>query len=123
MRRSLSTLLLLVLSWSMVAPLFAAAQGTGSNLPACCRRNGAHHCSMGAVQGDPTQARHIGAVSAKCPFYPGTTASFHADPGFTPAAQAIFAALVSHPASAAQTASLWRIARDRCRQKRGPPTA
>lgn len=57
----------------------------------------------------------------KCPYYPGlaivSDLSFFA----LPANDAVYAGLVSHPAVVAQTQCKWRIARDRARQKRGPP--
>ena len=61
MRRILSILLLLVLGLGPEAPATALASGLisgpasawsgkvdESRLPACCRRNGKHHCAMSA---------------------------------------------------------------------------
>jgi len=46
MRRGFSTLLILLFG---VGPLSAFVAGSeDANLPACCRRNGAHHCAMSA---------------------------------------------------------------------------
>jgi len=57
----------------------------------------------------------------KCPYCPAAVVASHSNPLAAPTSQAIFAEIVSHPALAAQTESKWRIARDRSRQKRGPP--
>jgi hypothetical protein len=50
MRRALASLLLATISFPLIAgTLFADLE---SKVPACCRRNGAHHCSM---TGQPAQ--------------------------------------------------------------------
>jgi hypothetical protein len=59
----------------------------------------------------------------KCPYCPRTVATFHRDILAPPTAQVIFAALAAHPAVVAQVESKLRIARDRSRQKRGPPAS
>jgi hypothetical protein len=58
----------------------------------------------------------------KCPYYPGAVTAPHGTVFTLPIAEAVFAALVSHPSGLAQTESKYRISRDRSRQKRGPPT-
>jgi hypothetical protein len=71
MRRTLALLLVALFSISLFTPLFAADQR--SNLPVCCRRDGAHHCSMpapAASQGDRA------ALQARCPFYRGAGSFF-----------------------------------------------
>ncbi len=67
-------------------------------------------------------ATHLSALVQQCPFYPRVVATTHADVLSPTLAASIFAGLVSHPAGSAQTESKWRIARDRSRQKRGPPS-
>ncbi|HEU5022445.1 MAG TPA: hypothetical protein VFT60_11150 [Bryobacteraceae bacterium] len=62
MRRLLASLLLVVISLSLVSPVLASA--AKSDLPACCLRNGKHHCEMGAevsTQGKP-------GLRANCPY-------------------------------------------------------
>ena len=57
-----------------------------------------------------------------CPYCPASIAAVHVDPLHPPlTAEAIFAGLLSHPTLTPQTESKRRIARDRARQKRGPP--
>lgn len=120
-RRFLVLLQLLLLT----LPTFASVMSMHTveeSMPACCRRAGAHHCMMPAAE---REALTLGVgVSAKpepCPYCPkAMPAAQHSPASLTPAA-AIFAALVSHPADAAQTLAKLRIARDRSRQKRGPP--
>ena len=109
LRRLLSILLLAAFFLPVVSSLMAAAQGE-AGLPACCRRGGAHHCAMGTRM-------------EACPCCPATAAGVHVDSLSAPTAQAVFAEMVRHPAGAAQTECKWRMARDRARQKRGPPLA
>jgi hypothetical protein len=83
MRRILSILLMLVLVSGPAGPASALASGlasgwTGkvdeSRLPACCRRNGKHHC---AIMSSPDAADGPTSISANnsCPFMPRTLAS------------------------------------------------
>jgi hypothetical protein len=55
MRRALSSLFILLIA---LAPLAAAFVGDDASLPACCRRNGTHHC----VMSDAMLARMIQAA-------------------------------------------------------------
>jgi hypothetical protein len=123
LRRLLSILLLAVFGLPFVSPLLAMTAKSESNLPACCRRNGTHHCVMSlgerAQSGDRTP--HFGAPVEKCPYCPATIAVVHGDTFGPPPSQAIFAGLIAHPVVAAQTESKLRISRNRSRQKRGPP--
>jgi hypothetical protein len=107
-----------------VSPLFALGAMSDTGLPACCRRNGKHHCMMSADEGatlsSDTQA--FDAPPQQCPYYPASIAIVHGDLFTLPAAQAVYAGLIAHPAVVAQTESKLRISRTRSRQKRGPPS-
>jgi hypothetical protein len=62
MRRVLACLLLVLISLSLVSPALASA--AKPDVPACCLRNGKHHCEMGAevsTNGKP-------GLRADCPF-------------------------------------------------------
>jgi len=135
MRRLLSTLLLAIFGLSpaiSALPADALASGwasewisgwTGkvdqSRLPACCRRNGKHHCAMGAMAHSGGET----AVTANdpCPFAPQTMAAT------APAAAAVLMA----SADPAQLTSQLRVqlarvtfaalASRRSQPKRGPP--
>ena len=124
MRRLLSIVLLAVFLVPLLAPLLALGQDGDAGLPACCRRNGKHHCMMSMAEKSQLASHdpQFQAPMEKCPYCPATPVSVHPDRSFTPEiAQAIFAEIVSHPAGTVQTESKRRIARDRSRQKRGPP--
>src|SRR5579864_3738776 len=71
MRRALSILFVLFFG---LAPLAATFDGDDASLPACCRRNGTHHC----VMSDAMLARLVQAAfstpaftsPSHCPQYP-----------------------------------------------------
>ncbi len=46
MRRLISSILLVLISFALISPLLA--EKTESKIPACCLRNGRHHCTMGS---------------------------------------------------------------------------
>jgi hypothetical protein len=120
-RRFLVLLQMLLLA----LPTFASVvtvRNAAESLPACCRRAGAHHCAMPETQRvTRTSGVAIAAKPEPCPFSPkAMPAAQHAPASLLPAA-AFFAEIVSHPAVVAQTLTKLRIARDRSRQKRGPP--
>ncbi len=65
---AISAVLALLSLWS--APLLAAmAAGSGRNLPACCRRNGKHHCMM-PEQSSRSQRLPSPRPHEKCPCFP-----------------------------------------------------
>jgi hypothetical protein len=118
MRSGIATLLATVLSWMLVLPLFAGS--VALQLPACCRKDGTHHCAMGAASsGDGSGA----LVSRnKCGSFPRYTVAAHTNQlGATSNASFIFAGVVSHPAASSHTEAGFRISYHRSRQKRGPP--
>jgi hypothetical protein len=125
LRRFLAIALLAVFGLPFVSPLFALGATSDTGLPACCRRNGKHHCMMSADEGatlsSDTQA--FDAPPQQCPYYPASIAIVHGDLFALPAAQAVYAGLITHPAVVAQTESKLRISRTRSRQKRGPPSS
>lgn len=70
MRRVPAILLVLVFSFSLIAPALLA--DGGSDLPACCRRDGKHHCGMpaGDMEQAPASGEAVGPLHVKCPFFP-----------------------------------------------------
>lgn len=68
-----------------------------------------------------TQA--FSAPPEQCPYYPASIVVVHSEVFTLPAAQAVYAELIVHPAVIAQTESKLRISRARSRQKRGPPSS
>jgi len=123
-RKLLSILLLAAFGLPFVSPLFALGANGDTSLPACCRRNGKHHCtaSTGERSTLASPDPQFRAPAEKCPYYPQALAAAHPNLYTAPRADEVTASLASHPAGIAQTESKWRIARDRSRQQRGPPT-
>lgn len=68
MRRLLTLVLLAAFMLPMAAPLLALAQDPDAGLPVCCRRHGAHHCTMlTGHNGEASPSPHLAAV---CPRFP-----------------------------------------------------
>ena len=127
MRRLLSISLLLLLVLPIVSPLFAATPSEAT-LPACCRRNGKHHCSMGTIMGTALQqsssqspTAQSSTIREKCPYLLTVQAPAHLL--FTPdeIQAVIHTGILSQPAAHAQTEALLKISFDRSQHKRGPP--
>jgi hypothetical protein len=118
--------LLAVFGLPFASPLFALAPKSEANLPACCRRNGTHHCMMSMAERSAAQSNsgpRFAAPQEKCPYCPAAFTFRHLPNKLgVPSAQFVFACFASHAAVIAQTESKRRIARDRSRQKRGPPS-
>ena len=125
MRRVLSILLVLFFGFGPLAATVGASDDAG--LPACCRRNGAHHCAMSAAMRAwmfKADSRTPGFTApAHCPFYPnGSTAATAPGHALAVASAAqsalVFEALASVPYRASvRAAALDTIA------SRGPPTS
>ena len=123
MFRTISIVVLL----AVIAPSFLifASLGTSSEakLPACCRRDGNHHCAMMATAVEPASETQVQALPPVCPFR-GQPVTVPHIAGYLPTAStAHFAGLQSHPAIHAQTFAALRISETRSHQKRGPPAS
>jgi hypothetical protein len=116
-RRLLGISLMLVFSLPLVSSLFGA-QAADQSLPACCRRDGHHHCSM---ETDSGSRKDLGTVSQKCPYALASSALLLHFPLTPGTATAVFAGIAHHPAISPQTDAQLRVSFDRARQKRGPP--
>jgi len=71
MRRVPAILLVFLFSFSLIGP--ALLVDDQANLPACCRRDGKHHCGMvdGGMADAPSPGPAVAAVRVKCPLFPG----------------------------------------------------
>jgi hypothetical protein len=123
-RKLLSLLLLAVFSLPLLLPALALAQGPESNLPACCRRNGAHHCSMSAEE----MQRLLNGIKASaprphCPNYPvAITTLRHVDLA-TPKDAPALASVVRRSAVLIPSETRARLALDATHLTRGPPAS
>jgi hypothetical protein len=126
LRRLLAISLLAFFGLSFVSPLFALNARADKGVPACCRRDGKHSCTVSA--GERASIKQDAALefrgpSEKCPCCPVAIAIVHGNGFALPTAQAVYAGLTAHPAIVAQTESKLRISLGRVRQKRGPPVS
>ena len=122
MRRVLALLLLATIGSPLILPALANAH---SDLPACCRRDGKHHCAMQAMAGDaPVNAPAIKNFHPRCPLFP--------KPGAVPANSS--AAVITAPSRVAPADRIARqtqlpscgpvrIPTSGPERKRGPPPA
>lgn len=117
-RRVWATLLLATIGYWLIVPLILA--GPDANLPACCRRNGAHHCAMAMDDGATGPA--FQATPERCPAFPvTTTAPVRVENASLGHAVAVFAALAAHPTAPRQTKTRYYVSFSRSWHKRGPP--
>ncbi|SRR5216683_5210395 len=125
MRRFVAILLLLTFCSFLSAPLLAASSDPYSNLPACCRKDGKHHCMMRMMMKRDQTGTQVSNMPEKCPLFPKTMLAITVQGHLfvLPTSGTFYAALRSHPACYAQTEAHYRISFDRSRQKRGPPVA
>lgn len=126
LRKLIAITLLAIFGLPFAQSLLALTPKSEANLPACCRRSGKHHCMMSMAE----RTQMLGAKPAfnapleRCPYSPVAMPVVHHPAGSMPTGgQIIYAALLSHPAGHAQTECKLRIARDRARGKRGPPSS
>lgn len=113
-------LLVILLVVTLSAPLMAAFFASSESLPACCRRNGKHHCMsrVPVAPGVPAFA----TPKQGCPYFPQSAPAPHSPDLYSHPAFTFYAAVVSHPTSHAQTEARSRISLSRSHQKRGPPS-
>ena len=96
-----------------------------SALPPCCRRDGAHHCSMmkageaGAGQESANPA--LRSSGNRCPYRCALTMRFSSHAAALPTRDIFYAAVRSHPAIAIQAMLVARISESRSHLERGPP--
>ncbi len=121
MRRAFAVTLVLVLSLPLIAPALASAPDE-SQLPACCRRNGKHHCAMSMELGNiPSRYR---VVSEKCPYLPFAQTPLLQPHPFVSVALPASAGPAVGPAAIVRAAEAgYRVSADHTRHKRGPPAA
>jgi hypothetical protein len=121
MRRACAAILLVLFSYPLIAPAFASGPDD-SQLPACCRRNGKHHCAMLAEMALENIPSRFVTLSEKCPYAPFARCPLMLPHSFTPSARRTVAGPSQGPAILVRAAEAgYRISADRTRHKRGPP--
>jgi hypothetical protein len=120
--RFIAIALLLIFAGDTALPALLA--DSESALPACCRRDGKHHCAMMDMLEKQEQSGgpSFRTVARKCPLFPRSTVAFFTGQATPPPVAAFVGSISSHPVFKAQTEILYRISHGRTRQKRGPPS-
>jgi hypothetical protein len=118
LRHASAISLLAAICLSLIAP--AVFAGAETNLPACCRRNGAHHCAM--ATDDSISATQTSFQPVKpCPSFPVGAAVSGGSVAFLGDSTTNFALTVSHPSKRLQPQAFYRISFSRSCRQRGPP--
>jgi hypothetical protein len=118
-RRAFGILLLLLFSLPLIAPAFASGPDD-SQLPACCRRDGKHHCAMNMEAGSIPSSFHV--ISARCPYSPFIHGPLMPQHAFAAPADSGFPSPATGTGAVIREAEAgYRISADRARHKRGPP--
>ena len=121
LRKLLSILLLALFGLPCASPLFASGRQAGTGLPACCRRNGQHHCMMSGQVALPDHAPQLRSAPEKCPYTSGFALMTQPHLLVGTAAQTISALPISHHAGMEPTGFIPRSRRDPSCPERGPP--
>jgi hypothetical protein len=120
MRRVWAVMLVVLFSLSLIGPAISAANPE-SNLPACCRRDGKHHCAMMTMRSATSSGPVV--AGARCAAFPSLSTvpvtNFVAVP---PVVRTANFAPAQMPVFRPQTRCYTPESFSRTRQKRGPPT-
>ncbi len=126
MRRVPAILQVFLFSFSLIGP--ALSVDAESNLPACCRRDGKHHCGMTAAEmadmaQTPPSGPAAGARRAKCPFFPSGGAVLpHSGAALLGASWPAGVSVAAAIAIRAQAQAGYRTWLGESHHKRGPPS-
>ncbi|MBC8166351.1 MAG: hypothetical protein H7Y20_10815 [Bryobacteraceae bacterium] len=121
MHRAFAVLLLTILSFPLIPAVNPADEQ--SNLPACCRRDGKHHCAMMASPAISPEASgaKFKAVRTKCASFPKSQATPVVSAFLSVPARGIAEPVIAALDVVAQTEARYRLSFSRSRHKRGPP--
>lgn len=120
MRRWFASILLLLTALLPLQPLVASAQADAS-LPACCRRNGAHHCMMMQAMMLADSGTQTTVRPAPCPLWKITISPAVVAVAAAPPALSSNPAIAENVVALAPSLLLMRLARSR--SARAPPAA
>ena len=122
--RATSALLLAVFLLPLFTPFFKL--GSESTLPACCRRDGKHHCAMSARFRQPVLSAHsepiVRALTPPCPYRSRLLMPLVPRVLFVPSAPAFSVSPISYPKLSLETVLFARLSEFRSHLKRGPPS-
>ena len=115
-RRTAATLTA-VLALSVLLPYLSLLADSESSLPACCRRNGAHHCAMmmEMARGFASQGPAFRTAACPCPLQKALTPMGRVAP-YPAVSATVHAAILSHPAVHLQTVVSGLVSKSRSHQ-------
>jgi hypothetical protein len=113
--KAITVALVLVFACEVVSPTLFA--GAGSTSPACCRRDGKHHCITQSAT-----AEGLVLNTVRCQYFPKNATAAGGQYRVPPPSRQVTAAVFNHPAAKAQPEAYCRISLIRGSQKRGPPS-
>jgi hypothetical protein len=116
-QRLISAMLLGWFSFMLIAPFLPVE--SESRLPACCRRDGKHHCVMPTAQIQSGTA--FSAPNRPCPHFPQTTAVPHRIGDHLVAVSGSSELVKIHTIKHAENEAQYRVSLASSRQERGPP--
>jgi hypothetical protein len=128
MGRFTAILMLALLGAFYAVPLVhAVSSDPESDLPACCRTHGKHHCalSMRVVSQlvDARSGEHAIAAPATCPSFPDYAVTTTTAPQALTGSPVNLPALLAHPHSPIARRAIARLSQIRTRAGRGPPAS
>jgi len=128
MRRFTAILMLALLGAFHAVPLLhAVSSDPESDLPACCRTHGKHHCAMSGREVsqmiDARSGKHAFAPPGTCPSFPDYAATTTTAPQAIPSFPVSLPSLLAHPRSPISSRAAARMSQIRTRAGRGPPAS
>jgi hypothetical protein len=125
--RRLCALFLLLLTVGPWLVAFSSSDAISeASLPACCRTQGKHKCSMRLMRDEGAISTSGGTaasqVSERCPYNPTFATTTHSDPFGTPARDLVRVGLSGTSSLLAITTGPCMSLRSRANCKRGPPS-
>lgn len=122
MRRISAIVLLALFSFSLIDPALSA--DADSNLPACCRRFGKHHCSEMSGADQTSSSGPSFKSGDRCPLFPGSFITTTGSDTFIPVVSVTASApLADHAAVQYVGQATGHSSFNRSHQKRGPPSS
>lgn len=119
MRRAPASLLLAVIGLPLITPLLLA--DARSQLPACCRRDGKHHCAMAAMIAHTAEGPGFAVSAARCPLFPKAIPVAQRIHLYLVSSRRSFEAVVPESALAVQDQIQVCCTTERTRRERSPP--
>ena len=121
--RTMSGVLLASLLLPLFVPFFSL--GSETTMPACCRRDGKHHCAMSARLQEPVQGTASGPIASAatpdCPYRSRLLTAFVFRVLFMPRVAVFYGQAASYPAPSLEAISFARRGEFRSNLQRGPP--